>query len=429
MPGKRKQKNRVYWRSGRAWGDFRDYADCGGRLESLTAPGERLATQDPDVAADLAAARLKDLDALRHGRALHGRGKGTPLAVYAAEHLEKKAKAGKVTHDWMAMAELFLTRAVAFLGADRNLESVTVENVQAWAAHLATLPARKDTRKPKSDGTPLPVRPVRTMTSGTVRHALNALSNLYRRAQSEGEVAPGFNPVAAMMEKPIGARREARWLEVPDAALLVESARTLPADPWHKDALPADTAHAIIATFLLTGGRGAEVLGLEVDDVSFDRQTVTFRQNDWRRLKTLTSARVVPLWPQLAAILRPYAGHGGNLLFPSYVTGKESMLTDWRGTLDRVAERAGWKRGEIRSKMFRHTYCSARLQTLDGGAPVSPFTVSRELGHGSGAMVEEVYSHLGTMRHRTEVVEYRVEQHRERLKDRLASLERSYQKS
>jgi hypothetical protein len=44
--------------------------------------------------------------------------------------------------------------------------------------------------------------------------------------------------------------------------------------------------------------------------------------------------------------------------------------------------RAGWNKGEIRSKMFRHTYCSARLQTLDGGAPVSPFTVSKELGHG-----------------------------------------------
>jgi integrase len=98
------------------------------------------------------------------------------------------------------------------------------------------------------------------------------------------------------------------------------------------------------------------------------------------------------------------------------------MLTDWRGTLDRVASRAGWKRGAIRSKMFRHSYCSARLQTLDGGAPVSPFTVSRELGHGSQQMVEDVYSLLGTMRHRTGVVEYRIEQHEERLRERLTLL-------
>jgi integrase len=36
------------------------------------------------------------------------------------------------------------------------------------------------------------------------------------------------------------------------------------------------------------------------------RQTITFRVNEHRRLKTRTSQRVVPLWPQLATILRPY---------------------------------------------------------------------------------------------------------------------------
>jgi hypothetical protein len=44
--------------------------------------------------------------------------------------------------------------------------------------------------------------------------------------------------------------------------------------------------------------------------------------------------------------------------------------------LDAVTEKVGWKAGEIRSKMFRHTYCAARLQTLDNGAPVSPYTVA-----------------------------------------------------
>jgi integrase len=420
----RKRKSRIYWRASRAWGDFRDYADAGGRLEALTPAGERLATRDPDIAQALASARLRELDALRRGRALHGKAKGTALAPYAAEHLQKKARAGKVTRGWMEMAELFLRRAIAFLGAERDLESIGVADVQAWAAHLATLPARPDRRK-TPPGKELPLQPIRTMTSGSVRHTLNALSNLYRRAQAEGRVLPGFNPVAAMLEKPSGVRREARWLEVPEASLLLESARTLPsAAPQLKDALPAETAHALIATFLLTGGRSAEILGLEVADVSFDRRTVTFRLNDWRRLKTLKSARVVPLWPQLAEILQPFVfgRPPSRLLFPSFVTGREAMLTDWRGTLDRVAERAGWKRGEIRSRMFRHSYCAARLQTLDGGAPVSPFTVSRELGHGSGVMVEEVYSHLGAVRHRTEVVEYRVEQHQSTLAERLAVL-------
>lgn len=72
--------------------------------------------------------------------------------------------------------------------------------------------------------------------------------------------------------------------------------------------------------------------------------------------------------------------------------------------------------------MFRHTWTAARLQTLDQGAPVSLYTVSRELGHGSEEMVKRVYAHLGTVRHRSEVVEFRVEQHAAALKDRLGVL-------
>src|SRR3989449_5935356 len=67
------------------------------------------------------------------------------------------------------------------------------------------------------------------------------------------------------------------------------------------------------------------------------------------------------------------------------------MLTDFRKLLDMVAVRAGWKPGEIRSKMFRHTYCAARLQTLDQGAPVSLFTVAKELGHGGEAVLRRGY--------------------------------------
>ena len=116
-----------------------------------------------------------------------------------------------------------------------------------------------------------------------------------------------------------------------------------------------------------------------------------------RRLKTLTSHRSVPLWPQAEAILRVYFadkerdGGLGRLLFPSPVSRSEALITDFRKALDVVAGRCGWEKGEIRSKMFRHTYCSARLQTLDGGAPVSPFTVGKDLGHGGTSMVERVY--------------------------------------
>jgi len=72
--------------------------------------------------------------------------------------------------------------------------------------------------------------------------------------------------------------------------------------------------------------------------------------------------------------------------------------------------------------MFRHTYCAARLQTLDQGAPVSLFTVAKELGHGGEAMLRRVYGHLGQVRHRAEEVEYRIEAFEDKLRGRLAAL-------
>src|SRR5439155_23447228 len=164
----------------------------------------------------------------------------------------------------------------------------------------------------------------------------------------------------------------------------------------------------------------------------------TFRPHDWRRLKTEKFARTVPLWPQLEEIRGGYVfgsdSPSAKLLFPSYRTGKESMLTDIRKLLDRVTARTGTlyvmddgrKRkaegDEIRTKVFRHTYISTRLQTLDHGAPVSAWTVAGEAGHGSTAMIEKTYGHLGQTRHRSEAVEYRVEQHSEALDERLAQL-------
>jgi integrase len=90
---------------------------------------------------------------------------------------------------------------------------------------------------------------------------------------------------------------------------------------------------------------------------------------------------------------------------------EEAMLTDVRKMLDAVAARVGFAVREVNLYDFRHTYCAARLQTLDGDAPVSPYTVGQELGHGGDSLVKRVYGHLGTVRHRFAEVEYRVKQH------------------
>jgi hypothetical protein len=49
--------------------------------------------------------------------------------------------------------------------------------------------------------------------------------------------------------------------------------------------------------------------------------------------------------------------------------------------------------------------------------------VARELSHGGDSLVRRICGHLGEIRHRSEVVEYPVENHHDVLVERLALLE------
>ena len=299
------------------------------------------------------------------------------------------------------------------LPRERELSDITVADVEEYVAWLAKRPNGR-----RNQG---------CLSQASQRKYLNSLSNLYRRAIGEGRVRTLLNPVAALMDKPQDSdgRGEAKWLEVHEAALLLKAAH-LYAPMRPKVAMSPRAPHALIATMLLTGGRPNEVYGLTVEDISLERRTVTFRTDPTRRrLKTANSKRVVPLWPQLEDILREYLGGDDApkavLLFRSHRTGEK--IGDIRKALDTIAVAAGWEAGDIPAKSFRHTYCAARLQTLDRGFPVSEFTVGRELGHGGAALVRKVSGHLGEVRHRSRCVEYRVGQHRARLKERLAKLQ------
>lgn len=402
---------RIYWRVRggvrRAYADFRSYADVGGKQEALTPPGASAATADPDEAEALCLKRLAELKD-RRPRGIAGVPARTSLGDCARDYLV--AKAGEVngrtgepiTEQWMEGEELRLDRALQHFGKDRELGAIDVDAARGFDAWLRG----------------------QSLSGGTRRHHLNTLGALYRYAGERRLVTPGHNPIALWRKKPAARRVEARWLEVPDASLLLEAARIYRPRREKGGRRPIAFAYELVATFLLTGGRESEVLGLEVSDVSLDRGVVTFRPNTWRRLKTATSHRSVPLWPQLREILERYLVERppSRLLFPGHWRGREATITDFRKVLDAVAERAGWKAGEVRSKMFRHTYCAARLQTLDQGAAVSPFTVGRELGHGGSALVHRVYGHLGEARDRSAVVEYRIEQHGAKLGDRLRAL-------
>ena len=181
------------------------------------------------------------------------------------------------------------------------------------------------------------------------------------------------------------------------------------------------------------------MLGLDVEDVSFDRGLVRFRPNAHRGLKTQTSVRTVPLWPQLRDILQTWMFGGdtpraSGLLFPS---ARGEMIRDLRKSLDGMGALCGMEEGEVRTRPFRHTYCSARLQTVQrilnpGKAAsdenawhyveVSRFQVQKEMGHGGAQLVDRIYGHAPRHPYRAEVVEYRVENHAEELGERFRSL-------
>ena len=342
-----------------------------------------------------------------------GQARSTTLEILVRDHLIAKRKAGRTSHSHLGDLEHRLGTAIDYFGSDRDPRSIEPSDVRAWAHDLS----RGGERRP-----------------GTVRHYLNALSGLYGRAQEGLYVDPKYNPVSMLQEKPSGiVRAEAAFFEMHEATLLLEAARIVEARERGSNAAPG--LHAIVATFLLTGGRAAEVLGLDVADISFDRGFVRFRPNAHRGLKTSTSKRHVPLWPQLREILQRWM-FGGNqpriegLLFTSATGG---MIGDLRKSLDAMGALAGTDPGEVRTRRFRHTYCSARLQTVQrilrpgtknewDYVPVEKFTVQKEMGHGGAQLVDRIYGHAQRNPYRSDVVEYRVEKHREVLGERLTAV-------
>src|SRR3989454_10360740 len=140
-------------------------------------------------------AEVNQLRARRQGRAVHGLPRETTLAEFAREHLIAKAKAGTTTQGWVAESEHYLGRALDFFGPHRPLDAVTVADVRTWSEQLHT----------QSNGRG------GTMSGGSIRHHLNCLSNLFRRAQAEGVVPPGVKPVAGLMGNARAKSRGRGW--------------------------------------------------------------------------------------------------------------------------------------------------------------------------------------------------------------------------
>jgi integrase len=369
----------MYQKRGRWYADFRDYSDVGGGQEALIPDDQRTATKDEAVAERLMAKRLLELSERRSD----GRSGAPTLAEYREHHLD--VKAGYRAESTVQRDRRSLETVFEHLGEDTPLDRVDVQDLTRYIAWRRKQPG---------------LEPGTTISAQTILHELHALSNLYKRALAEGHVK--VNPVRQLPEKPKVRRREKSWLEHDQAGRLLKAAKAYDREHTGKG---IDFMHPLLATYLLTGGRRTEVLGLLREDVDREEEVVWFRANDHRGLKRDHSRRYVPLWPQLAAALedRLETRPSGELLFPSPVTGK--MLTDFRKPLAKIAEAAGLDETPT-ATMFRHTYAAARLQTLDGGEPVSAYTVAQEMGHKGTTQIEDTYGHLMRRRHRTPVVRY-----------------------
>ena len=185
-----KRTTRIYARSRN--GTTRFYLDLrslGGTQEALVAPGDFSATTDPDIAADLAAKRIKafrkeklrgslEREESKRREVIDGLKGRWGLKAYCVHHLTQKTRSGKVTEQWVENLQRNLECAANFFGENRDVASIGVADVEEYVAHLQALPNGRGG----------------TLSAGSVRHYLNALSGLYTRAQGGAGGAARVQP-------------------------------------------------------------------------------------------------------------------------------------------------------------------------------------------------------------------------------------------
>ena len=159
----------------------------------------------------------------------------------------------------------------------------------------------------------------------------------------------------------------------------------------------------LMAFLRATGARFGEATALNGRDFQLDVQQPTVRiEKAWKRdandrfyigpPKTKKSRRTVSLSPSLVQTLRPAieaAGPDGLVFTTSYggPIRHSSFYEFWEGALIKLGYGASGDRPRIHD--MRHTHASLML-----GAGMSPFELSRRLGHESIQTTVDRYSHL-----------------------------------
>ncbi|HEU4699993.1 MAG TPA: tyrosine-type recombinase/integrase [Gemmatimonadales bacterium] len=386
------------------YGDFRHYADVGGRREKLAAANGRRATTDVGRAQDLYAKRVAAYEARRQRLGTDGLPYDPRLGPIA-EYFIRRLLLLKTKEPRTIKRHLSACKQLVSGFKNARLSDIRVSAIEAYIEH------RRESGAAHS----------------TILNELTTLSGIFRRAIAIEVFDRNF--VALLPDRPKRTLDEAVYLTREQLAALLDAAVEEEAEVARaqylvglepaairealglaeEDAIPPslyDTARrylyaeAVLTTFAYCGGRHEEVFGLEFRDLDFAKGLIHIRPNRYRRLKRTWHRRILPMHPPLRAVLLRYLAASGQrqgLLFPNRNGG---LITGLRGTLARCVARAGiLADGPIGYHTLRHTYATIALQTYlrtkDGEflAP-SAGDVAELLGHRTSGLIEEVYKHI-----------------------------------
>jgi integrase len=240
---------------------------------------------------------------------------------------------------------------------EMNLDQIGRENQQVFATRLSKKVSRK-----------------------TVVNVLGTLSSMLNKAKEWGYVCETVEfDKLALPEASIGA--PARFFSADEARRIIEAAP----EPFS----------TMFATLVMTGIRAGELLGLQVDDLDFERRLIFIRRSAWygriQTLKSRASQGALPVPEPLADMLKSYLKtwkpNAQRLLFANQIGRPMSA--------NKVVQRKLWpildalKIPRCGLHAFRHTHSSL---LVEGGAPVS--VAQAQLRHADPRITLGIYSHV-----------------------------------
>jgi integrase len=375
-----------------------DLRKFGGGRPTLKEPGQKFGVKKLALAKVCANRVLSDLLDAMPGPRPNAAPSGWKHDV--EQHLAEKQAGGAYGPDTAEQADYAIRRCltIAYGMGVRRLQDLSREHVGKMVVALRALPNKRN-------GQPLSTR--------YIRQHLMYLSGLFSWALDLDKVQS--NPLAkhkTVPASPVEGRRV--WLEPSHAQGLLGAVTE---KPHHK----SPHLFWLLAMMLYTGMGPAECFGLMVSDLNFDLHQIQVVYHPHRRLKNRKRVRTVPMWPRLEQYLRQYLElfnpPADGLLFPkpgvrqeSGAARRKAMWKSIRGSVHSAAKRAEIVL-EITPYVLRHTYCSIRSQMVEQGPdgrmlPVDQLTITREMGHGSDAMVKDVYTHVLREKYRFVDVDY-----------------------